>query len=217
MNKNTEILKKSYLIRKVETKLLDLFKQGKVAGTVHTCVGQEYTGALVGQHFEQGDLVVSNHRGHGHYIAATNDISGLFSELLGKHNGASKGIGGSQHLLNQGFISNGIQGGMMPIASGYALANKLNGNSNISFAFLGDGTLGEGVLYETLNMCSNWNSPVLFILENNGIAQSTSMKQSFSGNIEDRINGFGINYFKGSIYDLENLQHQMSIAEKMVR
>ena len=217
MNKNIELLKKSYLIRKVETKFLDLFKQGKVSGTVHTCVGQEYTGALVGEYFEEGDLVVSNHRGHGHYIATTNDISGLVSELLGKHNGASKGIGGSQHLLNEGFISNGIQGGMMPIASGYALANKLNGKSNISFAFLGDGTLGEGVLYETLNMCSNWNSPVLFILENNGIAQSTSMKQSFSGNIEDRIKGFGINYFKGSIYDLDNLKHQMSIAEKIVR
>ena len=217
MNKNIELLKKSYLIRKVETKFLDLFKQGKVSGTVHTCVGQEYTGAIVGNHFEEGDLVVSNHRGHGHYISTTNDIQGLVSELLGKYNGSSKGIGGSQHLINDGFISNGIQGGMMPIASGYALANKLNNKSNVSFAFLGDGTLGEGVLYETLNMCSNWHVPILFILENNGIAQSTSMKQSFSGNLEDRINGFGINYFEGSIYDLDNLQHQMSIAEKMVR
>ena len=81
MNKNIELLKKSYLIRKVETKFLDLFKQGKVSGTVHTCVGQEYTGAIVGQHFEEGDLVVSNHRGHGHYIATTNDIPGLVSEL----------------------------------------------------------------------------------------------------------------------------------------
>ena len=92
MNKTIELLKKSYLIRKVETKFLDLFKQGKISGTVHTCVGQEYTGAIVGQHFKEGDLVVSNHRGHGHYIATTNDIPGLVSELLGKHNGASKGI-----------------------------------------------------------------------------------------------------------------------------
>ena len=212
-----QIFKKSYLIRKIELKFLDLFKEGRVSGTVHTCVGQEYTGVIAGKFFKDGDLAVSNHRGHGHYISVTNDINGLVSELLGKESGASKGIGGSQHLINNGFISNGIQGGMMPIASGYALANKLRGNSNISFAFLGDGTLGEGVLYETLNMCSNWNVPILFVLENNGIAQSTDMKQSFSGNIEDRINGFGINYFEGSIYDLEDLEKQMSLAENNVR
>ena len=212
-----KIFKKSYLIRKIELKFLDLFKEGRVSGTVHTCVGQEYTGVIAGKFFKDGDLAVSNHRGHGHYISVTNDINGLVSELLGKESGASKGIGGSQHLINNGFISNGIQGGMMPIASGYALANKLRGNSNISFAFLGDGTLGEGVLYETLNMCSNWNVPILFVLENNGIAQSTDMKQSFSGNIEDRINGFGINYFEGSIYDLEDLEKQMSLAENNVR
>ena len=217
MDKSIKLLKKSYLIRKVETKFLDLYKQGKISGTVHTCVGQEYTGAIIGELFMEGDLTVSNHRGHGHYISISNDIVGLVSELLGKASGVSKGIGGSQHLINDGFISNGIQGGMMPIASGYALANKLNSKSNVSFAFLGDGTLGEGILYETLNMCSNWNVPILFILENNGIAQSTSMKQSFSGNIEDRINGFGINYFEGSIYDLDDLRHQISIAEKMVR
>ena len=66
------IFKNSYLIRKVETKLLDLFKQGKISGTVHTCVGQEYTGVIVGKYFKKGDLVVSNHRGHGHYISITN-------------------------------------------------------------------------------------------------------------------------------------------------
>ena len=217
MMENKDLFRKSYLIRKIETRLLDLFKEGKVSGTVHTCVGQEYSGVIIGEHFQKGDLVVSNHRGHGHYISTTNDINGLISELLGKVKGSSKGIGGSQHLINEGFISNGIQGGMMPIASGYALANKLKNNKNISFAFLGDGTLGEGILYETLNMCSNWEVPIVFVLENNGIAQSTSIKQSFSGNIPDRIRGFDIDYFEGSIYDLENLKSTVAEAISKTR
>ena len=207
-----EILKKSYLIRKIETKLLELYKEGHISGTVHTCVGQEYTGAIIGKYFKKGDLVVSNHRGHGHYISVTNDIYGLISELLGKKDGASKGIGGSQHLINDGFISNGIQGGMLPIASGYALSNKIKKNQNVSIAFLGDGTLGEGILYETLNMCSNWSVPIVFLLENNGIAQSTDMKQSFSGDIENRIKGFGLDYYEGSIYEIENLDKKIHEA-----
>ena len=77
--------------------------------------------------------------------------------------------------------------------------------------------MGEGIIYETFNICSKWNVPVVFILENNGIAQSTSMKQSFSGDIKKRVEGFGLNYYEGSIYDLDDLDNQISNAEKMAR
>jgi 2-oxoisovalerate dehydrogenase E1 component len=209
--------KKCYSIRKVETHLLELFRQGKVSGTVHTCVGQEYTGVLVGKYYQDGDLAVSNHRGHGHYLSITDDLNGLIAELLGKDNGSSKGIGGSQHLINKGFISNGIQGGMTPIASGYSYANKLKEKLNVSFVFIGDGTLGEGVLYETLNMVSKWKVPVVFILENNQIAQSTSFKQSFSGDLKLRIEGFGVNYLEGSIYEMDDLDQKFFEAINKTR
>ena len=103
-----EEYKRAYTIRKVEEFFLDMFKLGKISGTVHTCVGQEFSGVFASKYSQDGDYVVSNHRGHGHYISFTNDINGLIAELLGNSNGCSKGIGGSQHLYNKNFYSNGI-------------------------------------------------------------------------------------------------------------
>jgi 2-oxoisovalerate dehydrogenase E1 component len=207
-----EEYKKAFFIRKTEEFFLEMFKLGKISGTVHTCVGQEFSGIFAAKHSKKGDYVVSNHRGHGHYISFTNDYDGLIGELLGNSNGCSSGIGGSQHLYNKFFISNGIQGGMLPIASGLAFSNKLSKNKNVSIAFLGDGTLGQGILYETLNLTALWNIPTIFILEKNNISQSTSFKQNFSGNIEDRVKGFGIKYYKTSVYNLQDLDNKIENA-----
>jgi 2-oxoisovalerate dehydrogenase E1 component len=207
-----EEYKKAFFIRKTEEFFLEMFKLGKISGTVHTCVGQEFSGVFAAKYFQKGDYVVSNHRGHGHYISFTNDFDGLIGELLGNVNGCSSGIGGSQHLYNEFFISNGIQGGMLPIASGLAFSNKLAKNNNVSIAFLGDGTLGEGILYETLNISALWEIPIIFILEKNNISQSTSFEQNFSGNIEDRIKGFGIKYLRTSVYDLSDLDNKIENA-----
>jgi len=200
-----EEFKLAFTIRKVEEFFLEMFKQGKISGTVHTCVGQEFTGIFASKYSIEGDYVVSNHRGHGHYISFTKDIKGLILELLGSTDGCSKGIGGSQHLHNKYFYSNGIQGGMIPIAAGLALSNKVVNNNKISIAFLGDGTLGEGILYETLNLSSLWDIPIVYILEKNNISQSTSFIQNFSGKIRDRVIGFGTKYYNASIYNLEDL------------
>lgn len=207
-----EEYKKAYSIRKIEEFFLEMFRQGKISGTVHTCVGQEFSGVFAAKYSIKGDYVVSNHRGHGHYLSFTDDVVGLIGELLGNPIGCSKGIGGSQHLFNKYFISNGIQGGMLPIAAGLAFENKLSKNNNVSVAFLGDGTLGEGILYETLNICSLWDIPIVFILEKNNISQSTSFNQNFSGEISDRIKGFGMKYYKTSIYDLHTLDNDFKEA-----
>jgi 2-oxoisovalerate dehydrogenase E1 component len=204
-NKFEDKFKKAFFIRKTEELFLELFKEGKISGTVHTCIGQEFTGIFASEYGAFGDFIVTNHRGHGHYISFTQDYKGLINELLGNSNGISKGIGGSQHLYNTNFISNGIQGGMLPTAAGVAFGNKLKKNNNISIAFLGDGTLGEGVVYETLNICSLWGIPIVFILEKNNISQSTSFKQNFHGDLKNRIEGFGIEYQFTSIYDIEHL------------
>jgi 2-oxoisovalerate dehydrogenase E1 component len=207
-----EEYKRAYTIRKVEDFFLDMFKIGKISGTVHTCVGQEFSGVFASKYSQDGDYVVSNHRGHGHYISFTNDINGLIAELLGNQNGCSKGVGGSQHLYNKNFYSNGIQGGMLPIAAGLGYSSKLSNSSNISVAFLGDGTLGEGILYETLNISSLWDIPIVFILEKNNISQSTSFDQNFAGNIKDRVTGFNIKYFHTSVYDLFDLDKNIKEA-----
>ena len=114
------------LLRTVEETLLRLFAEGKVAGTTHTCIGQEMSAiALAASLDRQRDIIFSNHRCHGHYLAWTGDVEGLIAEVMGKRTGVCGGLGGSQHLCAPGFFSNGVQGGIVPVAAGLALGKKL--------------------------------------------------------------------------------------------
>lgn len=191
---NTRALK----IRAFENTLLSLYEKGLLNGTIHTCIGQEVIGSTIGLLLNEEDYILSNHRGHGHYIGRFDDYKPLLAEIMGKKEGCSGGYGGSQHVCGRNFISNGIQGGMTPIALGIAVSNKLKGNGAISVVFIGDGTLGQGVLYETMNFASVLNAPLLIIAENNGYAQSTPQKLTFRGNLKYRTEGFGFDYFNTS-------------------
>ena len=211
------IIKQALTIRSVEEKFLTLFSEGKLNGTVHTCVGQEFSALAFAGQLQKRDFVFSNHRCHGHYIAFTNDVKGLMAELLGKASGTSGGIGSSQHLCNNNFFSNGIQGGIVPVAAGYALANKLSNNAAIGVVYIGDGTLGEGVLYETFNIISKWKIPLLVVCENNFYAQSTPQSINLAGDIRARAEAFGIKTFKGNTSAPENLLADASLAIEYVR
>jgi 2-oxoisovalerate dehydrogenase E1 component len=180
------------LIRAVERRLLDLFSEGKLFGTIHTCIGQELVGVTIAEALQDGDVVFSNHRCHGHFLSLTDDVEGLIAEIMGRQSGVCGGRGGSQHLCAPNFFSNGVQGGIAPVTAGIALAQRLRGNGKIAVVFLGDGTLGEGVLYESLNIASKWQLPVLFVLENNGYAQSTRQEQTLAGDICARAEAFAI-------------------------
>ena len=217
VEKFTGEIKKAIVIREVENSFLTLFGQGKLNGTVHTCIGQEFTGVFVSKYLTEDDHMVTNHRGHGHYISKTGDIKGLVAELLGKEIGCSGGMGGSQHLYNKNFLSNGIQGGMVPIACGIAKYFKLQKQKNISVAFIGDGTLGEGIIYETFNIAAKKKYPLLIVLESNGMAQSTSTEQTFSGDMQKRIEGFGIEYIETTTDDLFDLDIKVKKAITQVR
>ncbi|NJB86672.1 2-oxoisovalerate dehydrogenase E1 component [Lewinella marina] len=210
-------LRTAILIRRTEEKLLQLFAEGKLNGTVHTCVGQEFSPVMIAPYLQEDDFVVSNHRGHGHFIARTGDVKGLIAEVMGRSTGVSKGMGGSQHLTAHRYLSNGIQGGMVPVAAGVALSDKVLGNKNISVAFVGDGTLGEGIFYETMNLAGIWQLPLLIVVENNGYAQSTSFKQTFSGSLGQRVEGFGLQYFCGSTFDLDVLDETARVAVAAAR
>jgi acetoin:2,6-dichlorophenolindophenol oxidoreductase subunit alpha len=187
------LYERMFLIRRVEESLLDLFSAGKIFGTTHTCIGQEANSAGVISHLQQGrDVIVSNHRCHGHYLAFTDDVLGLLREVMGKQGGVCGGKGGSQHLCNDGFYSNGILGSTVPLATGMALAERERGTDGVVVSFLGDGTLGQGVVYESLNIASIWELPILYVVENNFYAQSTPSRLTLAGGIAARGAAFGL-------------------------
>lgn len=211
------IVRTALLIRFVEEKLLDLFAEGKLVGTVHTCVGQEFSAAVVGSHLRAGDAVFSNHRCHGHYLAATGDVLGLVGEVMGRAVGVCGGRGGSQHLCRPGFLSTGILAGATPIGAGAALAARLRGADEIAAVFLGDGALGEGVLYEVLNIASLWRLPMLFVVEDNGYAQSTPQRATLAGTIGARAEAFDIPVSRAGCWDWEELWACAETAMRHVR
>ena len=190
------LIDKAKWIRETEYELLDLFQEGKIHGTIHTCIGQEFSPVCLAETYVEGDYVFSNHRCHGHWLAFTGDKDGLVKELMGQEDGVCGGRGGSQHLSNGWFFSSGIQGGMTPIACGVAMG--LKSTNNIVYCFIGDGTMGQGVVYEAFNMAALFELPILFVLEDNGIAQTTPKSESFDRIIRSRIEGFGLHYFHGN-------------------
>jgi TPP-dependent pyruvate/acetoin dehydrogenase alpha subunit len=192
MPTNSSLYRSLYRIRCFEETLLTNFPRGIFFGTTHTYLGQEANAVGVISNIQDTDIIFSNHRCHGHFLAYGGDLHGLFAELMGRATGVCGGRGGSQHLHWRNFFSNGVQGGIVPIATGMALAEKYKHTEAVTIAFLGDGTLGEGVIYEAFNLASLWSAPILYVLENNRIAQTTPIELSVAGDIADRFNAFGI-------------------------
>lgn len=210
-------IKKALTIRFTEQRLLALFAEGKLFGTVHTCIGQEMVGVAVARTLQASDYVFSNHRCHGHFIAYCDNVEGLIAEIMGKTTGVCAGLGGSQHLQQNRFFSNGIEGGIVPVTAGLALAQKLLTPDGIAVVYLGDGTLGEGVLYETINLAAKWELPLLFVLENNGVAQSTPQEQTLAGDIEARFAAFGIPTARSSTWVWPELFASIEQSAGLVR
>lgn len=192
MKSNHILYRALYQIRRFEETVLDNFPRGIFFGTTHTYLGQEANAVGVLANIQENDIIFSSHRCHGHFLAYGGDPHTLFAELMGRATGVCGGRGGSQHLHWRNFYSNGIQGGIIPIATGMALAEKYKHSGSIVIAFLGDGTLGEGVIYEAFNMASLWKAPILYVLENNHIAQTTEIDLAMAGDIFGRFSAFGI-------------------------
>ena len=182
-----------HLIRCTERLLLELFTQGLLSGTTHTCLGQELCQMAVVRALNHAeDAVLSNHRNHGHFLTYSGDFHGLVAEIMGRETGVCRGVGGSQHLAYRNFHSNGVQGGMTAMSVGLALARKLRQRAGVVACFIGDGTMGEGLTYESLNLASVWQVPLLFVVENNRIAQTTRTADTIGGSILARGEAFGL-------------------------
>jgi len=191
-----EILSRILRSRYFEEKVSELFEAGMFPGAAHLSVGQE--AGAVGACFAlaSGDYMVGTHRSHGHPIANNADIKYLMAEILGKVTGVNRGKGGSMHLADKKVGSLGessILGSGLPIACGAALASKIRKEGKVALAFFGDGSANEGVVHESMNIASTWKLPVIFALENNGVAVTTLSKDSSA--IEDlylRAAGYGM-------------------------
>ncbi|MFI6536448.1 thiamine pyrophosphate-dependent dehydrogenase E1 component subunit alpha [Nonomuraea sp. NPDC050547] len=184
------------LIRHFERGLLDLFAAGELSGTTHTCLGQEYIPVALRPLLREQDFVFSNHRGHGHYLARFGDPAGLLAEIMGRQGAVCAGVGGSQHILREGYLSTGIQGESLPVAAGLALHLSRTTPGGLAVAHIGDGTWGEGAVYEALNLAALWRLPLLVVVENNAIAQSTPVDAHMAGSVAGRAAAFGIDHVR---------------------
>ncbi len=205
--KNIEkFAEKVFKIRFFEESLDTLFQDQKIFGTFHRCIGQEAVAVAFTLYLDnRKDYVVSNHRNHGHYLAFKEKYQSLYDEFEGKDSGVSSGNGGSQVLMERNFFSNGILGTTTSIATGIAMGLKLRKLRDVVVCFLGDGALGPGITYESLNLASLYKLPILFVIENNGIAQTTLVKDNLAGDINKRINSFGIKVYEKNGDDIDGM------------
>jgi pyruvate dehydrogenase E1 component alpha subunit len=205
------------MIRHFELKLLDLFEQGALNGTTHTCLGQEYVPVALRTVLQEQDFVFSNHRGHGHYLARYEDPHGLLAEIMGRQGAVCNGVGGSQHILRDRYLSTGVQGQSLPVAAGVALHLRRSEPGRLACVYIGDGTWGEGAVYEALNLAALWRLPLLIVVENNGIAQSTPTAVQMSGSIAGRARAFGIRHHRIESADINEIRRDLGSLAGRVR
>ena len=183
-------------IREFEERVHVEFSRGDIPGFVHLYAGEEASAAGIMTHLRQDDHIASTHRGHGHCIAKGVGVKGMMAEIFGKKSGVCGGKGGSMHIadLDKGMMgANGILGAGAPLACGAALAAKYRDNGDIAISFVGDGASNQGTFLESLNLASIWNLPVVFVVENNGYAESTSVDWAVAcDSYVDRASGFGM-------------------------
>jgi pyruvate dehydrogenase E1 component alpha subunit len=188
--------KKMLLIRRFEEKAGQLYGMGKIGGFCHLYIGQEAVVVGIQSVQIEGDSVVTSYRDHGHMLACDMDPKGVMAELTGREDGYSKGKGGSMHMFSRekGFFGgHGIVAAQVPIGAGLAFAHKYNGNNNVAITYFGDGAANQGQVYESYNIASLWNLPVIFVIENNKYGMGTSVNRSSAGdNLSDRGKAYGI-------------------------
>lgn len=187
---------KMRLIRDFENQLHQDFAAGKIPGFVHLYAGEEAVAVGVCANLLATDYITSTHRGHGHCIAKGVCVKEMMAEIRGKQTGCCKGKGGSMHIadIDQGMLgANGIVGGGPPLACGAALTAQVKSLDHVCVCFFGDGAANQGTTAESLNLASVWKLPVIFVCENNGYAETTSVDYSIGGqDIAARGSAFGM-------------------------
>ena len=183
------------MIRFFEEQVNDLYTRALMPGLAHLYSGEEAIAVGVCEALKTDDYITSTHRGHGHCVAKGAALDRMFAELLGKEAGYCKGKGGSMHIADPdtgNLGANAIVGGSAGIATGAAFSAKRRGTGQVAVCFFGDGALGQGLLYEVMNMAALWKLPVLYVCENNLYNEYTHNSETLAGDILTRAKGFGI-------------------------
>ncbi len=190
-----EAYRRMRLIREFEDAVHEEFAAGNIPGFVHLYAGEEASAVGMCMHLDDRDRIASTHRGHGHCIAKGCDTRAMMLEIFGKREGLCAGKGGSMHIadLEKGMMgANGIVGGGPPLICGAALAAKTLGTGGVAVAFVGDGGSNQGTTLESYNLAKVWNLPAIFVIEDNGYAESTASSWSVGGSQTGRAAGFGM-------------------------
>ncbi len=171
------------LIRRFEEKAGQLYGMGLIGGFCHLYIGQEAVVVGLEASARVGDKRITAYRDHGHMLACGMDANGVMAELTGRADGYSRGKGGSMHMFSREkdfYGGHGIVGAQVPIGAGLAFSDKYKGNDSVTFVYFGDGAANQGQVYETFNMASLWQLPVVFVIENNQYAMGTSVSRASS-------------------------------------
>jgi pyruvate dehydrogenase E1 component alpha subunit len=204
------------LIRRFEEQAKREADQGRILGT-HSAIGEEAVPTGICAHLGDGDYVLGNHRSHHHCIAKGVGVNEMMAELLGKATGTNGGKGGTMHIADatKGMLgANGVVGSNIPVATGCALAAKVQGRDNVSVVFFGDGASSQGSLHESMNLASIWDLPVLFVCENNRYAESTPFEYSVAGgSVANRAAGYAM---PGVTVDGQDVMEMYEVAGEAV-
>jgi len=195
LEQNLHMYRQMAKIRAFEEQVHELYKSAKMPGLAHLYVGEEGVAVGVCEALRRDDFITSTHRGHGHCLAKGATVNRMFAELLGKESGYCRGKGGSMHIADPetgNLGANAIVGGSAGIATGAALSAKMRGSGQVAVCFFGDGALGQGLVYECMNMASLWKLPVIYVCENNLYGEYTPCGETVAGEILARARAFGI-------------------------
>src|SRR5712672_2015905 len=182
-------------IRLFEEEVNQLYLGAKMPGLAHLYIGEEAVAVGVCEALRRDDYITSTHRGHGHCLAKGASVDRMFAELLGKEAGYCRVKGGSMHIADQdtgNLGANAIVAGSTALATGAAMSSKMRGSDQVAVCFFGDGALGQGVLYEVMNMASLWKLPIIYVCENNMYNEYTHNSETTAGEIGARARAFGI-------------------------
>lgn len=209
-------------IRLVEEEIARRYEDQEMRCPVHLCIGQEAVAVGVCTHLSSADMVMSAHRGHGHYLAQGGDLRGFIAELYGKATGCARGIGGSMHLIDlaAGFLGTvPIVGSTIPIAVGTAFGAVMRGDPRLSIVFLGEGATEEGVFHESVNFAVLKNLPVVFVCENNlySVYSPMSVRQPEHRRVTDVARGLGVPSVQGDGNNVEEVSKLAGHAISEVR
>jgi acetoin:2,6-dichlorophenolindophenol oxidoreductase subunit alpha len=203
-------------IRLFEERVNDLYTRALMPGLAHLYIGEEAVAVGICEALRQDDYITSTHRGHGHCLAKGAAPNLMFAELLGKEAGYCRGKGGSMHIADPAtgnLGANAIVGGSAGLATGAAFAAKQLGNGRVCVCFFGEGALGQGVLYEVMNIAQLWKLPVIYVCENNMYNEYTHYSRTTAGDVMARPAAFGIESAKA---DGQDVREVYEVASRLI-